>query len=300
MRMLRPDSSELNRRARLAAPPTPAPAPTSQPRRPSHAWRRSLPLAALAVTAPVAVAFGAAWTLPRGTGQAIVTTTYSQGSQYIRQGGATQRVPEYRKAETAALIEYGLTDAITLVAIPSLMTARTGGANQDRYTGLGYTDLGARARIWHDDAGAISLQALARIPGASDDRRSAQFGNTDTQVDLRVLAGRGFTVGDMSGYVNVEAAYRTRMDDPPNEWRIDASLGIRPRPDLTLLAQSFNVIADGEGRGAYPYSWYSKAQLSLLWNFSGPWTLQAGAFTTVGAENALRESGAVLGMWRSF
>jgi hypothetical protein len=304
MRLLRPDPDEVNRRARPAAPPPALAEPppglaAPSPRRPVP-WRLSLPLAAIAVTAPVAVAFGAAWTLPRGTGQAILTTTYSQGSQYLRQDGVSQRVPEYRKAESTALLEYGVTDGITLVAIPSVFAARTGGSTRDTYSGLGYTDLGARARIWSDEAGAISVQALARIPGAQDDRRAAQFGNTDGQVDLRVLAGRGFSLGDTTGYVNFEAAYRTRLDDPPHEWRFDLSLGVRPHPDLTVLAQSFNVISDGEGRGAYPSAWYSKAQLSLLWNLAGPWTLQAGAFTTIAAENALRESGGLLALWRSF
>ncbi len=300
MRLLRPDPAEMNRRARHGGTaPEPAPA-TASPAVPRARWKLSLPLAAVAVATPMAVAFGAAWTLPRGTGQAIVTTTYGQGSQYLRENGGAQRVPEYRKLETTALIEYGVTDAVTLIANPSLFGARVGGSPSDRYTGLGYTDLGLRTRLWHDDQGAISLQALARIPGAREDSRRAQFGNTDNQVDIRVLAGRGFALSDMTGYVNFEAAYRTRLDDPPNEWRFDLSLGIRPRPDVTLLAQSFNVISDGEGHGAYPSYWYSKAQLSVLWNVSGPWTLQAGAYTTVAAQNALRESGGVLSVWRSF
>lgn len=298
MRLLRPSAAELDPRGRRreAAPPPCPPAPAKAPSR----WGTGLPLTLAIIAAPAAVAFGAAWTLPRGTGEAIVTTTYTQGSQYLRSGGAEQRLPEYRKIETSALVQYGLTDGITLIAMPSVFGARTGGATADDYTGLGYTDLGARARLWHDDSGVVSFQALGRIPGATDDRKPAQLGNTDAQVDLRLLAGRGFTLGEMNAWVNVEAAYRPRFEDPPNEWRFDLSVGIRPAADWAVLAQSFNVISDGEGRGAYPSYWYSKAQLSVLWEFAPSWTLQAGAFTTLAGQNALRENGALLALWRQF
>jgi hypothetical protein len=295
MRMLRPEGRDQDPRGRAPRAEA-APSRAEAPRR----RRIGLPLLTAALLVPGAVAFGAAWTLPRGTGQAIVTTTYTQGTQYMRPDGVRQRLPEYSKVETTALVQYGLTDDITLVAMPSFMRARTGGAQADDYLGLGYTDIGARARIWHDEQGVISLQALGRIAGADNDRRPAQFGNTDNQLELRLLAGRGFTVQEMNGWVNFEAAYRARLNDAPNEWRFDLSVGLRPRPELAFLAQSFNVISDGDGRGAYPSYWYSKAQLSVLYDVAPNWTLQAGAFTTLGGQNALREHGGLISLWRSF
>ncbi|MGG5808702.1 hypothetical protein [Falsiroseomonas sp. CW058] len=294
MRMLRPDGHDRDPRRRQ---PKAEPALAAAPRR---RRRLGLPILTAALLAPAAMAFGAAWTLPRGTGQAIVTTTYTQGTRYMRPDGAAQRLPEYRKAETSALVQYGLTDDVTLIAMPSLLGARTGGATADDYLGLGHTDLGARARIWHDGQGVIALQALGRLPGAGDDRRPAQLGNTDAQLDLRLLLGRGFTVQEMNGWMNAEAAYRARFGDAPNEWRFDLTLGLRPSPAWAVLAQSFTVVTDGEGRGAYPSSWYTKAQLSLLYEVAPSWTLQAGAFTTLAGENALREHGALVALWRSF
>ncbi len=295
MRMLTADARESDPRRR-----SPGPTPVAHRPAPRRHLPIRLPLLTAALVAPAAVAFGAAWTLPRGTGQAILTTSYTQGSQYLRADGGEQRLPEYRKAETSLLVQYGLTDALTLIAAPSVFAARTGGANPDSYAGLGYTDLGARARIWNDEAGVISLQALARIPGATNDRRPAQLGNTDTALDLRLLAGRAIAIGGTEGFVNLEAAYRARFNDAPNEWRFDLSLGLRPAPGWAVLAQSFNVISDGEGRGVYPSSWYSKAQLSVLYDVAPGWTLQAGAFTTIAGENALRENGALLALWREF
>jgi hypothetical protein len=292
MRLLRPDGQDEDPRGRLPARPRP-PAP-ARPR-----WRAALPIAAMILGAPV-VAFGAAWTLPRGTGQVILQTAYTQGWQYLRTGGTSQRLPEYRKVETTALVEYGLTDALTLVATPSFVAARTGGAQRDDYAGPGYTDLGARVRLWSDDASVVSFQALGRLAGPQDDRRPAQTGNTDEALDLRLLAGRGFALNGRNAWLNAEAAYRLRDNDAPNEWRVDVTLGWRVTEETALLAQSFNVISDGEGRGVYPSYWYSKAQLSLLWQFAPKWSVQAGAFMTVAGENALREHGALLALWHQF
>jgi hypothetical protein len=296
MRLLKADARERDPRGRgPAAAPQPG---RKAPRRARPGLR--LPVLTAALLAPTAMAFGAAWTLPRGTGQAIVTTSYTQGSQYLRSDGREQRLPEYRKAETSLLAQYGLTDALTLIAAPSLFAARTGGANPDSYAGPGYTDLGVRARLWNDEAAVVSLQAVGRIPGATNDRRPAQLGNTDAALDLRLLAGRSFTAGGTDGFVNLEGAYRARFNDAPNEWRLDLSLGLRPVPGWAVLAQSFTVVTDGEGRGVYPSSWYSKAQLSVLHDIAPGWTLQAGAFTTVAGRNALRENGALVALWREF
>jgi hypothetical protein len=308
MRVLRPDPTDLHRRAILAgAPPVEAvpPAPVHVPARPAAAPRRRMgrigvPVLAAGILAPVAMAFGAAWTLPRGTTQAIVTTAVTQGSRYVPADGPTQRIPEYRKVETQALVEHGLTDELTLIAAPSFLRTHTGGATADAYAGLGFTDLGARVRLWTDGSTVLSAQAVARIPGPRDGRRPAEFGQADTQGDFRLLAGHGFKVGEMDAYANAELALRHRAGAPPDEVRADFTIGLRPDADWTLLAQSFNVVSTGERGPGWTHYWFSKAQLSVLRDLGDGWALQAGAFTTVAARGALRENGAVLAVWKRF
>ncbi len=260
---------------------------------------RALALGLLALLPAAPQALAAAWTQAEGSGIFIGTAAFTAGSQYLRAGNPTSQ-PEYRKLETTFYLEYGVTDWLTAIAAPSLRWTRSAGAGADSFSGLGYTDLGARVRLWSDSASVLSIQAVGRIPGASDDRRSARAGNTDAQFDLRLLYGHGFQLGETPAFVNAEAAYRFRADDPPDEWRLDLTFGIRPAERWLLLAQSFTTISNGAGRGVYPASWNSKAQLSAVYEFAPGWSLQGGVIFTTAGDDALRELGGLIGVWRRF
>ncbi|MCX7931787.1 MAG: hypothetical protein N2588_04465 [Rhodovarius sp.] len=262
-------------------------------------WRPLLLLAAFALAIPAGSARAAAWTHPAGSGLFIGTAAFTTGDRYLRSGGSAP-VPSYTKVEDRFLIEYGLTDWITAIAMPSLRWTRAGGAPADVFFGLGYTDLGARVRLWQQEASVFSFQVLGRIPGARDDGRRAQFGNTAGELDLRLLFGHGFSTLGRPAFVNLEAAYRLRFRDPPDEFRFDATYGWRPVEHWLLLAQSFTVASHGAGQGAYGSSWYTRVQLSAAYEWSPGWWLQAGGLVTLAGHNALRENGAILALWRRF
>lgn len=241
----------------------------------------------------------AAWTQPEGSGLFIGTATYTAGNRFFEDGRLT-RVPDYRKLETTFLIEYGATNWLTVVATPALRWTRVDTTPSDTFAGLGTSDLGARVRLWQDGSSVLSTQALVRIPGATDDRRPAQFGNTDPELDLRILFGHSFQAFERPAFVNLEAAYRLRFDDPPNEFRADITLGIRPAERWLLLGQSFTVVSDGSGSGPWRRYWYTKAQTSAVYEFAPGWSLQAGLVTTYAGDNALQENGGLVALWRRF
>jgi hypothetical protein len=257
-------------------------------------------LAALAFLGVPGRADAGAWTQPQGSTLFIGTAAYTDGDRLLRDGFGSRRVPDYRKLETTLLIEHGVTDWLTAIATPSLRWTRAEGAAPDEFFGLGYTDLGARARLWRDDSSVLSVQALGRIPGATDDKAPAEIGNTDPELDLRVLFGHGFRAGGLPAFVNLEGAYRVRAEDPPNEFRADLTFGIRPAERWLLLAQSFTVVSDGAGRPPFDDYWYTKAQLSAVYELAPGLSLQAGFVTTYAGHNALREVGGLVGIWRQF
>lgn len=245
-------------------------------------------------------AVAGAWTLPEGARQVIVTGTFISGDRLFNPDGRLVPVPEYAKFELTPFAEYGVTDWLTAIASTSLLTVFADGDRQDRYAGLGYTELGARARVASFDAAVLSVQTTAHLPGQLNNDRSAEIGNSVPELDMRLLAGTSFALGGWDGFIDGQAAYRLRGGELPNEYRIDLTFGVRPVPSLLLLAQSFNVVADGPWPGVYRFSRYHKLQGSIVYDISATWSVQAGIVGTVAGRNALRERGAIFGAWARF
>lgn len=255
--------------------------------------------AALASALTTTPAFASAWTQEQGHGQAILTGFHSNSDKGYDSNGDSFDIADYRKTEAYLLLEYGVTDDLTLMLTPSFRHVGIEGSGDDT-TGLGYTEFGARYGLVQDGPFVASVQGSIRIPGKKRADSLAQVGSTDTEYDLRALAGTSFKAGGMDGFVDLQGAYRLRDGDPPNEFHADISVGIRPAPKVQLIAQLFNTWSDGSGRGVFPSYRYHNAHLSGVFDIDDKWSVQAGVMGTLGGENALRERGLILGLWRRF
>ncbi len=245
-------------------------------------------------------AWAGAWTLPFGQGQVTISGLVSEATRAYDGARDGQPTPRYRKFETQALIEYGLSDTFTLMLAPGLQHIDIAAPTDARRSGVGYTEFGGRYRILQLDGWVFSAQTLLRVPGTSQSSNPAAIGYTDPEVDMRALAGKSFTLGGLPAFVNFEAAHRFRAGEPPNEFRLDATFAIQPAPRWWLLTQSFNVISEGEGGPQFPSYDYSKLQLSAVYELSKLWSVQFGGYATVSGRNALKENGLVFGLWRKF
>jgi hypothetical protein len=167
-------------------------------------------------------------------------------------------------------------------------------------SGLGYTDIGGRARIWSDASWVFSAQATFRIPGVYDRSNPAAIGYTDSEIDVRGLAGYSFKAGTLPAFVDLELAQRFRLGGPPDEFRTDVTFGIRPADRWLLLAQSFNVVSEGAGTWGFGSFAYHKFQLSAVYDLTPRLSLQLGGYTTYWGRNALQENGLVIGAGYKF
>ncbi|HTI30511.1 MAG TPA: hypothetical protein VL405_00130 [Sphingomonas sp.] len=243
-------------------------------------------------------ALAGAWPQDKGKGIVIVTASGSDSSKGFDADGDKIDIADYKKREGFALIEYGLTDHVTLIAQPSFRHVSVQGGSTS--SGLGYTDLGARVLVARGKSSVFSLQATGRIPGTRRQDSLAQVGSTGGETDLRALSGTGFKIGKADAFFEVQGAYRLRFGDPPNEVHADLTFGVRPVPRVLLLAQSFNTWSDGRGRGVFDRYRYHNLQASAVLDLDGHWSIQAGALGTAGGKNALRERGLLFGLWRKF
>lgn len=247
-----------------------------------------------------APASAGAWLQPKGHGQIIVSSAFTDSARGFDAGGDPAAIPDYRKVETNAYVEYGLTDGVTAVLQPQLRSVTIGAPVDAHRFGLGYSDVGARFRIWSDDTSVVSWQGLVRIPGASDDSDPAQTGSTDFQFDARGLYGRSFSLGAWNSFLDAELGYRLRTGDAANEIRADLTVGTRPVPNFLLLAQSFNTFSQGAAHGVFSQVREHKVQVSVVWDVTGKWSLQVGGIATVAGENTLAERGAFAAIWTRF
>ena len=175
-------------------------------------------------------AFAGAWTLPAGSGEAYLSTTATSNDRYFNDDGGSVVNQDYRKVETQLHVEYGITDSLTGFVGPSLLHTSVGGSAGDSYFGLGYTDFGLRKRLYTDGANVFSVEAMARVPGASNSGNPAEIGYTGMEFDLRALYGRSFQIGSWPAFADAELAWHVRNGAPPHEYRVVLTLGMRPTP----------------------------------------------------------------------
>jgi hypothetical protein len=245
-------------------------------------------------------ALAGAWTLPAGTGQATVSGTMSSADRAFDTSGALQPVPRYNKFELQGWIEYGLTDRFTAIVAPGLQHVDIAAPADAQRTGLGYTEWGGRYSLLQGTSWVFSGQATMRLPGTNDISNPAGIGYTGIETDLRALFGTSFAVYGMPAFLDLQFAQRFRAGGPPNEFRADATFGIRPAERWLLLAQSFNVFSEGPGSPPFASYEYFKLQLSAIYALAPAWSVQAGGFTAYAGRNALQENGLVLGVWHRF
>ena len=249
------------------------------------------------IVAPSTVWAGA-WTLPAGTGEAIGTMTSTSATRGF-DGFALAPTPRYDKTEVSGLIEYGFTDRFTGILSPTLQHVDIASPVDAQRTGLGYTELGGRYRLQQWDTWVASIQATVRVPGTFDNTNPAAIGYTGVETDIRGLVGHSFAIGNMPAFIDLQLAERFRAGGPPSEVRADATFGVQVTPKWLLLAQSFNVFAEG-GNGLFPSYEYYKFQLSAAYSITPDLAVQLGGITTYAGRNALQENGIVLGAWYRF
>jgi protein XagA len=255
---------------------------------------------AVGLMSTATAAFAGAWTLDAGTGELIITGTAMQATSVFDSNSKLQSIPRYSKEEAQALIEYGVTNWFTAMFQPSLQHVNIAAPFGAERGGLGYTDIGGRARIWSDDSWVVSAQATFRIPGVLDKTNPAAIGYTDPEIDIRGLVGYSFKAGTLPAFIDVEVAQRFRLGGPPDEFRTDITFGIRPVDRWLFLAQSFNVVSEGAGTWGFGSFAYHKFQLSAVYALTPTLSLQLGGYSTYWGRDALQENGLVVGAWYKF
>lgn len=239
-------------------------------------------------------ALAGAWTLPAGDAQVIVTTAYSFSAAAFDSDGEKVAVEKFEKFELQAFGEYGVTDWATVVVQPQFRSKEQGGT---KTTGLGRVDFGLRTRFWHDDYSVASVEGGISAPGQSDELAPLNGGDTDWEMEARLLYGRGFTLGWRHGFFDAQTGYRYRFSDPADEVVVDLTVGLDVTDRSFAMLQSFNRLSVGSAKGVFEETQEHKLAFSSVYRLNDRWSFQAGSQVTAYGRNVLAESGFFVALW---
>jgi hypothetical protein len=261
-----------------------------------------------AALATPGVAHAGAWTQPQGHGQVIITAEGKFANDAFDDEGAPRSSPHFDKAEFAAYFEYGLVDRLTVIVAPRFIRSSMDPPTDQTSSGFGHTELGARYLLARFDPAAegfwrgsvVSVQGSALVPGSVSEIDPLLGEEALAEYDLRLLWGTAFASGGWTGYLDLQAGYRLLEGSDPDEVRVDATLGLRPRPDVTLMAQAFLVSTVEPGTPQNPDGWYLRGQIGAVYDIDARWSVQAAVNQVLAGRNALAETGGLLGIWHRF
>jgi len=237
-----------------------------------------------------------AWTLPRGHWQNFTAATTSQADRSFDSGGRADLPARFDKLLVQNCYEYGLTNALTLFAIPAYVVAdvRTPSAGLTRVQNSS-VEAGARLALLSHH-GRFSAQISYKTAGAFDLSVSANH-DSGRQIEFRLLYGTSFEVLGRDGFVDVQVAERWINHPRPNETPVDLTVGLWLRRDTMVMAQSFNIFSGGDAVAPYSYYRTHKLEFSVVERLSQHWSLQSSVFYSPAGQNALVERGVSVALW---
>lgn len=261
----------------------------------------------LFIFAAIRPASAAAWTLEDGAWQIITTASASRAVQEYDNSGDVQPRDAFRKYALRTYIEYGLTEWLTLSAEPSFERLEFGqGDAKETEQGLNSTGLAARFRIAQLGRHVLALQPTVYLPGQLKTSKTTVQSIGGLDFDARMLYGGSLEVSwlkrDWPIFWGVEASYRLRANDPPNEVHGDLTLGVGIRENVQIIGQTFSIVSIGPNESESPYADFSlhKVQISSVYRMTKHLSLQVGGFSAIAGRNTIREDGVFASMWLNF
>lgn len=243
---------------------------------------------------------GGGWPQKRGEGQVIVSGLVSSAGAGFDDDGALVDIDYFQKIEMSALLEYGASDRVTLLLKPVVQRYELGSAVRGEDFDLGATQLGVQYYLgspWR--GGVVSGQVLGVIPGGGETRDTDPLGDGGFGGEVRGLFGQSWAWG----FGGVQLAWQDRAGGSEAKSMADVTLGVRVRPDVEVMAQSFATWTGALGddasgvrdtRDAY---FAQKVQLSVVGRANDAVALQVSGIATVAGRNALDERGGMVAIW---
>ncbi len=257
-------------------------------------WLRLAVLAACLVFPAAAEA--SAW--PQATGDTQIIISYEPGNAdkgFDANGDKSLSLDKWKTNEASLYVDHGVSERLTLTAKVNYRDYTT---DSGRFSGLSSIEAGGRWTVKRTDDFVFALGASAE--GLGKGRRTdfdlSTKGGTD--YDLRAYAGKSFRFMGKPAFIDLQAARHLRQYEA-SQWRVDATLGLKPSPKWMVMAQVFAGRTDKESWG---HAAWTNTELSVVRRF-GPQqktSVQLGLRQTTAGRNVPAVKAVVVSLWKTF
>jgi hypothetical protein len=201
------------------------------------------------------------------------------------------------KLETGFYFIYGLREGLSI-------GAGQGFANlQDNHNSTSLTTTGFEStgffvlkRITQGKLGVLSIQPRVDLPLLYNTADRPVLGPIKGEAEIRLMYGTGYGIGSRRGWISVSAggsAWRHGND----EIRYDGTVGLDVWPQLTAMAQAFNIVAlPDSGQTGIAYS-STKIGGSLIYHVNKSVGIVGGYYAGISGKNTARERTFSFGLW---
>lgn len=194
--------------------------------------------------------FAGAWTMEKGKSyHRLAANYYLSEDEYDHNGNSRSMAwdGEFTDFNLSYYAEYGVTDKLTVLTslYYKVIEKEDNYFEYDTY-GMGDMDLGLRLLLHSGDIGVFSVQGLLKIPEFYDEDDDLPLGNGQYDYEFRFMYGRSLWPW-IPGYMNLEAAYRFRAEDPADEFRYLVEAGSDLGKNFYFRAKLDAIIGIGNG-----------------------------------------------------
>lgn len=162
------------------------------------------------------------WTLPEGELYSRFAFNYYRADESYDSDGNRRNFPnhgEFKDLNESLYIEYGYTPYLSVIANMVYKYLRYEDDSMVSKTyGVADIELAARYCIWKKNGSSLSSQGLLKIPEAYNENKPVPLGNGQYDFEIRLLFGQSLHPL-IPGYLNLEAGYRFRLEEPADEFR---------------------------------------------------------------------------------
>ena len=244
-----------------------------------------------------AQAEAAAW--PQKPGHTEIIFSLEPGSArraFNAEGVADAALAKWDQADSSVYVDYGVTPRLSLTGKMNFKAYDTGDTH---FSGLSSVELGGRYAL-HDSENYV-LAAGASLEGLGKGRRDdfdTQFGRQGTDADLRIYFGKNVRLIHQDAFLDLQAARKLRQHNP-DQWRVDATLGVKPSARWMVLMQAFAGRVDRQA--GYEVDWVN-AKLSVARSFGAHQQtfVQLGLRRTIVGHNIPQVTALTVSLWRRY
>ena len=234
-----------------------------------------------------AQATAGAWTRKKGGTYSRLSVNYYYSDKYYVDNSDYISYPydgDFEDYNLNYYGEYGITDRLSLIgSVYYKMLFKEDDTIDMESKGIGDIDLALKYNLVdHAVLGVLSVQGLVKIPEAYDEDDDLPLGTGQWDGELKLLYGRSL-YPLLPGYVNLEAGYRWRNEDPDDEFRFLAEAGMnfgqkwygRVKLDGTICIESESGDIDAYGNPTATEN-YDLIKLDVIagYKFSDRWAVE--------------------------